>query len=223
MLESTRGLRMIVLASIALCIIASLTGAKGQDKNANALKIASVDISRIQDEYTAIKALKQELDNKQAALQTQLQTWQQNQLLSPADQQQLSDLAIKEKSANGLSAAEKATQDSLKDKSRKLSEDYQRLSGTAIVNATDQDQTQLKKYIALANDTEARATAAKTTLQNDMQAKIKDTAATAQKSIKDALDKIAKEKGYAVVFSADVAPYTEYDCTDDVLKLLNKK
>jgi Skp family chaperone for outer membrane proteins len=223
MLESTGGLRVVVLASIALCIIASLTGAKGQDKNSGGLKIASVDIGRIQEEYTTIKALKTELDSKQVALQTQMQTWQQNQLLTEADQKSLADLALKANSPNGLSAAEKSMQQGLLDKSRKLNDDYQRLQSVQIGQATDQDRQQLDGYIKLATATETRAKVAQQSLQTEMQAKIKDTAAAAQKSIKDTLEKVSKEKGYAVVFSSDVAPYTEFDCTDDVLKVLNKK
>lgn len=225
MSEPTRGLRVIVLSAIVLCIVASLTGASGQDKTAGGLRVANVDLQRLQNEYVPLKTFKEELDAKQNELDIQVRTWQQNPLLSAADQKTLSDLAIKDKMANGagLSAADKATQQRLLDASKKLNDDYTRLQGTAIGAVTDADKQQLNGYLKLANDTEARAQATKQQLQTDMQTRLASIADQAQKNMKDAFGKIAKEKGYNLILSAEIAPYAEYDCTDDVLKLMNKK
>ncbi len=225
MSEPTRGLRVIVLSAIVLCIVASLTGASGQDKTTGGLRVANVDLQRLQNEYVPLKTFKEELDAKQNELDIQVRTWQQNPLLSAADQKTLSDLAIKDKMANGagLSAADKATQQRLLDASKKLNDDYTRLQGTAIGAVTDADKQQLNGYLKLANDTEARAQATKQQLQTDMQTRLASIADQAQKNMKDAFGKIAKEKGYNLILSAEIAPYAEYDCTDDVLKLMNKK
>src|SRR5579871_1540303 len=110
-MNPNRELRVIVGLAIVLCIVASLRGASGEDKNTGGLRVASVDLNRMQNEYKLLKNFKQELDKKQEALSIQLQTWKQNPLLSEADQKALSDLNIKDKSApGGLSAAEKASQ-----------------------------------------------------------------------------------------------------------------
>ena len=122
-MNPNRELRVIVGLAIVLCIVASLRGASGEDKNTGGLRVASVDLNRMQNEYKLLKNFKQELDKKQEALSIQLQTWKQNPLLSEADQKALSDLNIKDKSApGGLSAAEKASQTKLMDQSRKLME-----------------------------------------------------------------------------------------------------
>jgi Skp family chaperone for outer membrane proteins len=223
MMESPRGLRVIVALAITLCIVASLTGAHGEDKNPGGLRVATVDINRMQNEYKVIKNFKQELDKKQEALRIQMQTMQQNPLLPEVDQKTLADLNIKDKSANGgLSPAEKTNQSKLVEHSRKLMDDYNRLQGTPIGAATDADKKLLQDYVRLAQDTETRANAAQSTLQNEMQTKLTDTAAQTQKSVHDALKVISKEKGYNLVLSSEIAPYAEYDCTDDVIKLLNK-
>jgi Skp family chaperone for outer membrane proteins len=222
-MNPNRELRVIVALAILLCIVASLTGARGQDKNAGGLRVATVDINRLQNEYKVIKSFKQELDIRQAALKIQLQTWQQNPLLSEADQKTLSDLNIKDKTAaGGLSAAEKTHQTALVEQSRKLNDDYNRLQGTAIGAATPHDKQQLQEYVTLVQGTEARATAAQSVLQTEMQTKLTDTAQQTQKSVHDALKTICKEKGYNLVLSSEIAPYADFDCTDDVVKVLNK-
>ncbi len=225
MSELARGLRVLVLAAIVLCIVASLTGASGKDTGTTGLRIASVDLQRLQNEYLPLKSFKQELDAKQEDLNIQVQTWQQNPLLNADDQKTLADFAIKEKAANGhgLSAAEQTTRQGLLNASNKLNDDYARLQGTGMGAATDADKQQLNTYIKLASDTEARAQALKQQLETDLKKELTDVLDQAQKRMKEAFGKIAKEKGCSLILSTEIAPYTEYDCTDDVLKLMNKK
>ena len=56
MLESQRGLRLIVLAAIALCIVASMTGARaGDDKSG--LRIAVVDMQKLNEDSVQVKGI----------------------------------------------------------------------------------------------------------------------------------------------------------------------
>ena len=221
-MNPNRGLRTIVALAIVLCITASLVAARGQDKNAGGLRVATIDLSHVQNEYKVLKAFKQELDKGQADLGIQFQTWQQNPLLAEADQKTLADLNIKDKAAVGLSAAEKTNQSKLIEDSRRMNADYQRLQGTAIGVITAADNKQLQDYVTRIRSTEARANAAKTALQAEMQNKFTTLAAEAQKKVHDTLKALAKEKGFNLVLSSDIAPYADYDCTDDVIKVMNK-
>lgn len=222
MLDAPRGFRVIVLATIALCIIATLTGARGQEKNGGAFRVANIDIARLQGEYNAIQIFNKDLSSKEDALQSQIQSWQQNALLSEADQKTLADLTIKEKNGT-ITPAEKGQQQKLQDQSKKLTDDYSRLQGTAIGAITNQDKEQLNTYVKLVTDTDNRATVAKQRMQDEIRAKVAETSDMVKKAMKSAVEKVAKEKNFSVIFTTDVAPYAEYDCTDDVLKILNKK
>jgi Skp family chaperone for outer membrane proteins len=222
-MNPNRGLRTIVALAIVLCITASLVAARGQDKNVGGLRVATIDLTRVRNEYTVLKAFKQEVDKRQEELGIQFQVWEQNPLLPEADQKTLGDLNIKEKAAaGGLSAAEKTNQSKLIEDSHRLNADYQRLQNTVIGAITPADDKQLQDYKTRIRSTEARANAAKTALQAEMQNKFTTLAAEAQKKVHETLKGLAKEKGFNLVLSSEIAPYAEYDCTDDVIKLMNK-
>jgi len=218
-----RKLCAIVVLAIGLCILVSTGGAHGEDKNTGGLHVATIDLTRVQAEYKALKNLKLEVDNKQETLTIQMQAWQQNALLAEADQKTLADLNIKEKSAAaGLTAAEKTNQSRLIAESHRLNDDYQRLQGTAPGAMIPGDKALLQDYVTRIQNTEARANAAKSAQQADLQNKLNTTVTAAQKSLHDALKTLAREKGFNLVLSSDIAPYADYDCTDDAIKLLNK-
>jgi Skp family chaperone for outer membrane proteins len=222
-MNPNRELRAIVALAILLCIVGSLTGARSEDKSAGGLRVATVDVGRVQNEYKVISNFKKEFDNKQQVLKIQLQTWQQNALLSETDQKMLADLTVKDKTAPGsLSAAEKTNQTKLLDQSRKLMDDYNRLQGTPVGAITDADKQKLQSYLTLANGTQARSDAAQQALQSEIQTKVADTAAQAQKNLQTALKTICKEKGYNLILNTEIAPFADNDCTDEVIKVLNK-
>src|ERR1041385_4874923 len=94
MSEPTPSLRLLVLALVTLCIVASLTGAKGQDKNG--LKIAVVSTDRILAESKFRIKSDADLKTKQNDIVTELNSWDNHRLLAEADQKVLAQLAIKE-------------------------------------------------------------------------------------------------------------------------------
>jgi Skp family chaperone for outer membrane proteins len=223
MMESSGGLRAIVALAIVLCIVASLTGARGEDKNAGGLRVAIIDIIRTQDEYKVIKNFRGEATKKQDAFKIQVATCQQNPLLSEADQKALTDLNVKEKTGGApLSTAEKKAQTDLLEKSRKINDEYSRLQSTAAGQLSEKDKAQLEGLIRSGSETENRLKVTEQSLTSEMQTRVADTAAQTQKNMKEALKQVAKEKGFNLVLSAEFAPYADYDCTDDVIKVLNK-
>jgi len=224
MLDSKRGLRLIASLAIILCIVASLTGARGEDKTTGGLRIATIDIDRVSNECKVLKAFRQEVEKRKQLINVQVQISRQNPLLTETEQKSLADLSLKEKTPGGpaLTGAEKATQSALTDKSRKLFDDYQRLQGTAIGAVTEQDKAKLVEYQKLGTDSEARSKALADQAEAELQTKGADLMAQTKKNLHDALHTVAKEKGYNLVLNSEMAPYADFDCTDDVIKLLNK-
>jgi len=226
MTDSTRGLRVIVSLAIILCIVASLSGAAARrdDKNAGVLRIATIDIDRVSSDYKPLKTFKQDVDKRKETVKVQAQTWQQNNLLTEAEQKTLSDLNFKDRTVGGpvLAAAEKTQQTALIEKGRKLAEDFQRLQNTAIGAATEQDKAKLVEYQRLFTETESRVNTLTTQAEAELTNRYNELMAQTQKNLHDSLRTVAKEKQYSLVLTAGVAPFAEYDCTEDVIKLMNK-
>src|SRR5260221_1692231 len=111
MSEPTRGLRAIVLAAIILCIVASMVGARAQDKG---LRIGVVSPGRLLTEYKFAKSSREELQKMQDEFNLTMQTWDHYHMLSPTDQDILTKLTLKEATdPNGMTKAEKEQKKSL--------------------------------------------------------------------------------------------------------------
>jgi outer membrane protein len=217
--QPTPSLRLIYLAAIVCCIVASLTGARAeQDKNPGGLKVAVVNQHRLGDDYKYAQKTLQDLQKKEADFLTMLQTWQQNNLLSEADQKALSDLNVKD--ANTLSADEKARKQKLLDQSKRLFDELLALQTRPQLNVAENDR--LKEFSRLQADTEKRIKDRQGELQQQEQ---QDVGRLRDKVLADTnagIAKVAKEKGYNLVFSSDVVLYADNDITDQVLKEINK-
>ncbi len=221
MSEPTRGLRAIVLGAIVLCIVASLTGAKaGQDKNGG-LRIATVDPVTILTQAANIVATKNQLQKQQSDTLLRLQTWQQNPLLSEADQVALSDIALAEATTNGASAQQKSQKDKLTGQSKTLVDEFNSLQSKQAA-LTQAEKDRLNVLTRAGSDTESRINLRKRESDEDLQKQANALDAKASKDMKDSINKVAKDKGFNLVFRNDVAFYADNDITDAVLAQMNK-
>ncbi len=209
----------IVLGIVALCIVASLTGAHGQDKNGG-FRAGVIHIDRLQNEYKVIKDFNQQLQQKQNAMRDRLNVYEANPYLAEQDQQKLADLLAMQGTPKGLTAADKTQLQQLQSQSAQYAQQVQTLS--SIQNPTPAQKQQIDTFAASKASTDsnvsALATQAKQTFQND----IDQEQVQVKKSINSALTQVAKQEGISIVFSSDIAPYAQIDCTDSVLKILNK-
>jgi Skp family chaperone for outer membrane proteins len=221
MSEPSRGLRAIVMGLIALCIIASLTGAKGDDKQAG-LRVAVVDKVRLGSEYKFAVASDSAIHKQESDALTVLQTWQQNYLLQEADQRTLSDLVLAENTPVGLNPQQKANKQKLLDQSKSLLERFNALQTKQVGALTQADKDDIARLTKAASDTDARLTAHKQAVEKDLQKQVADNATKLLKDVREGVKAVAKEKGYNLVFSNDVVWYAENDITDQVLGHLNK-
>lgn len=211
----------IVLGAIVWGIVASLSHAFADAKNpASDVRFASVDMGRIQTEYKLVAQYRQQMQQSQAQQEAILTVMINNPFLSEQDQKTLADLTQKANTPAGLTPAEKTQLQQLQDQSKKANDDFQRLRQAQ--NLSQQDQQTLQNYLNLEQATEARVNTLKQQFQADLQNKLDTAMAQLNKNIREAIATVAKEKGYVLVLDNSLAPYAQADCTDDVLKILNK-
>ena len=224
MLESPRGLRLIVLAAIVLCIVASLTGAHakaGDDRGG--LRIAIIDLQKVQDEYKLVKAFKDITTKQGNDLQTESEVLQRNALLAEADQKTLVELAVKEKSTPaGLAKADADKKKTLETQSTALRDDYIRLQQTPAVALKEGEDKKLKEYIRLELETGTRFKAHQTQLNRDSDTKLKELEQNYHDKLEKALTDVSKKNNFNLILNNQVAPHADAECTKDVVDLMNK-
>ncbi len=223
MLDSNRGLHIIVGLFTTMGIIAALTAQAGMQKeNPNAaLKIASVDSARLMAEYKATTSADEDINKKKNDILTQLRSWQQNPLLNDKEQTELAQLTAQENSPAGLNDAQKTRKKVLMDSSKAKLDEFQALQQKQGQLAPA-DNVKLTDYTKAASDSTSRIEARQREADADLQKQISTITVKLQKDVKDAIAKVAKEKNYTLVLNGDLALYAENDITKDVLVHLNK-
>ncbi len=220
--QLTPSLRLVVITLVVGCVVASLTGAKAKELAADngGLKIAVVNPARLILETKFYKTSTDELNKLQSDTSLMIRTWDQNSLLSEADQKMLSELAIQENTPAGLDAGKKAQKQKLLDQGKRLFDESVSLQTKQQLNQADQDR--LREFARLDADTKKREQDKATTVKEEIDKKL---AAIREKTDKDArenLNKVAKKDGYNLVFSSEVLLYSENDITDKILAEMNK-
>jgi Skp family chaperone for outer membrane proteins len=217
----TPSLRLVVIILVVGCVVASLTGAtaKGAPGD-NGLKIAVVNPARLIIESKFYKAETDKLQKLQQDTQLRIRTWDQNSLLSQADQQALADLTIEEGSKAGLDAAKKAEKQKLLDRGKALFDESVALQTKA--NLVQNEQDRLREFARLDADTKQREQAEATKVKSQIDTKLTEVRDATDKSARDSLNKIAKKDGYNMVFSSEVLLYADNDITDKVVGDINK-
>jgi Skp family chaperone for outer membrane proteins len=216
-----RGLNGIVALAITLCIVASLTGARAADDKTTGLKCAIVDSSRLTTESRKAEALRTYVTKADADATVELRFYAQNPLLSQAEQEEGAKLALAQAAPNADPAGATRLKQ-LTDKNTNLMKQFDDLKNTAPANMTPDKSQQLKDDVNAGQATQERINALKNNRQQQVQQEVTNREKALVKEIRDAIAKVAKEKGFNLVFNADVCLYAETDVTNDVLKALDK-
>lgn len=220
MKPTTPNMRLLYLATIVMCVVLSLTGARGDDKPANPLKIAVVNAAKLINEYKYTVKSSEELNKKKDDIVTELNSWDQHRYLPEGDQRALGAIAVKEQNKIELTDAEKATKKRLEETSKQLFDEYLALQTNKA--PTPQDSARMKALNQLEADTGTRIKASQAAAQAALQKQADDAQTKMDKDVHDTIVKVAKSKGVNLVFSSQVVYYCETDLTDDVLKELNR-
>ena len=223
MSEPKIGLRTIVLACIVLCITVTMQGARAADDKTTGLKVASVDIVKLNSDYIAFNKNSKVLSDKLQANLTVLRTMQQHMLLVEADHKALADLLVAEATQQGgLNPAQKDQKQKLLDKSKALGLEFNELQQKKVGELQPQDKDKINGFIRSQTEGEARIQKLQQEMSETLQAEDAKNKTAALKGVRDAISKVAKDKGISVVFSNDVVWFADNDITEAVLKDLNK-
>jgi outer membrane protein len=221
--NSAQGLffiRATVLAAIVLGIVASTTSWAGQDKSG--LRVAVVNPGRLLAEYKYAKASNDALEKLDGEAKVAIETWRRFPLLTAADQDALVKLVQKENTPGAeMTKPEKDQEQALKTKQEVLLKEYQDLQGKPNGQTTPQDSARMEAIGKLKTDTDNRIKAKMADASTEIGKRQEEFNQKIDKDVKEALSKVAKDKGMNLVFSSQVVYYADVDITDDVLKHLN--
>ena len=143
-------------------------------------------------------------------------------MLALTDQHRLGDLTVEASTAGANFPADKvAEKKKLEEQSKTLIDEFNRLQGNQA--PSDVERNRITVLVRANSDTESRITAEDQKSQADLQQQFADASNKLVKDMRDSVSKIAKEKGYALVLSNDVAWYADADLTDQILTAMNKK
>lgn len=223
MLETPRGLRLIVLAAIVLCIVASLTGARaGQAKGE--LRIAIVDMQRISDEYALVKNYYEQADKQEKDFKIEVDVMQRNYLLPDADRKALIALKIKEANpATPLTKADLEKKTALEMQSKNLYDEWSKLQTSQVQQIGPNEQAKINDYSKRQKEASDYLAGREQAIKLELGTKGKEIKVIFDENRQNALTDVAKKNNYSLILDKQIAPYAEFDCTKDVLTQLNKK
>ncbi|HLJ54693.1 MAG TPA: OmpH family outer membrane protein [Chthonomonadaceae bacterium] len=214
-------MRATVFAAIVLGVVAALAAHGADDKNG--LRIAVVNPGRLLAEYKYAKQSNDTLEKIGNDAKLYIDTWRRYPLLSMTDQETLAKLRQQEATVGAnMSKQEKDQLQGLITKHDNLVKEYNALLAKPNGDTTPADADRLTQLGKAKADTEARIKSKDTDASTEITKRQDEFNQKIDKDVREALNKVAKEKGMNLVFSSQVVLFADTDITDDVLKHLNK-
>ena len=208
---------MFVLAVAALALTGTVTSAPVRAAEAPVgVPFGSVDVQKVLAGYTKKASYDQQIQQTQARLAGYMQQQSNSPMLSKADQDQLGALLAKPSPTDQDTAAISQLQAKSTAAVQSLATLQQK------PNPTDADKAQLADLLKQQDAGKAALDATYKGYQDQVQKANDDLSQKLSAEVKAAIVEVAKQKGLAVVFDAQIAIYTANDITDDVVKRLNK-
>lgn len=209
--------KIVVLAGVALALTGTVAAVPVRAADAPAAStFGSVDVQKVLAGYTKKATYDDQINQLNARLQAYMQQQSSSPMLSKADQDQLGALLAKPSPTD----QDKVTISQLQQKSTQAVQELAALQQKP--NPTDADKARLAQLQQMQDAGKQALDDTYKGYQDQVQAA---NAALSQKlsdEVKAAITDVAKQRGLAVVFDAQVAIYTTNDITDDVVKRLNK-
>ena len=218
MSQSLAWWRLLVLACVVACIALAIAASGGQAAKPSAT-FATVDLQKVNSDYKAMQTAQADFQQMAAKFQARLQRRRSMPYLTEAEQQQLDTLS--EKGAQQTDA-DRAAIKTLTDKASQLKATADALSQKSEKDLTPDDKTKIAANQAQLQ--EAAQTLDKMTDDINNQLKEYDQTNTDRlmKDLRTAVQKVAEQKGYSIVFNSQIALYAGPDITQAVINELNK-
>jgi len=183
----------------------------------SAQKLGVVDISKVVESSELGKANQTAFSDLKKRREGLLEFIDQTRVLTNEQAQRLHDLVVKET----ISDTEKAEMDRIKAEATASNKKSVELSGKP--NLTPEERQLLQEYADRAANMERVGNLYLTEFTRDLQAWADKTKVSSLEKARVAVQEIAKQGGYTVVFEVGVAPYGANDLTDASLQAMNAK
>lgn len=210
--------RTLVLSTIVMCIVFAVR-ASGQDKKPGGF--ATVDLIKVQTEFKEKAKVEGDIRAMQARLQRAIDRRRELPLLAEAKHKELDELLDKDVAAR--SDKEKKRIDELNTEGTGLTAEARKLQQKDQKDLNDADKKKISENEAILVAMQQSLAA----LQEEGMAKIQQfvntNTETLLKQMRNAVAKVAEQKGIAIVFNSEVAPYAGADITQAVVSEVNKK
>jgi Skp family chaperone for outer membrane proteins len=217
MSQSPAWWRALVLSTIVLCIVFAVS-ASGQDKKTGST-FATVDFQKIATSYGQREEVEKTIRTMRAKFDARLQRRDNMPLLTEVEQKELDTLTEKDNPSD----ADKKRIKELTDKGQRLGTEIQALRQKADKDLTDADKQKIKDAEAAFIQAQQQYGNMKEDLTNQLQQYGTTNGDKLVGQIREAVKRVAEQKGVSIVFSSEVALYAGADLTDPVLAELNKK
>ena len=210
--------RALVLSTIVLCIVFAVS-ASGQDKKPGTYGI--VDFERLQNDYKKKATLESDLQALRSKLERRLGRRDTMPFLTEDEQKELDKLY--DKDATQRTDPEKKRITELEQKSEATNKEISALRQKPEKDLTDADRARIKTVDEQWQKAQQTFAGLKEQADNELRQFITANTATLKKDVNEAVKKIAEQRGLAIVFNSEVAPYASVDITTQVLSELNTK
>jgi Skp family chaperone for outer membrane proteins len=211
--------RALVLSCVVLCI-AFAVGASGQGSKATTT-FATVDTQKVANEFRERQAVETELRLMQAKYQGRLQRRDNYPFLTEDEHKQLDQLT--EKDPQQQTPADKTKIEELLKKGQQLATDIDALRQKPDKDLTEADKQKLRDAETAFQKAKQQYAVIKDQLESEFGLAGKAKSDALIKAVRDAVAKVAEQKGISIVFNSEVALYAGMDITPQVLAELNKK
>jgi len=213
-------MRYFGLCLLGILLAAALFAAPsraGEAAPTSAPLFAVVDMEKVFDGYEAYKAANQEFRSYFMEVERQLEMNRRLRLLEDGEAQEIKDL----RAAVALSPEKKMRLQQLEALSDAREQELMALDqkGTSL---TPEEQARKEYLTATAGKRAAQVAAEEKRLTEARQKRNEEISAPFNQTMKNALEKVAKQNRVSVIFNKEVVLWTPLDLTDAVLAELNK-
>lgn len=209
--------RLLVL----MCVVASIAvamSASGEQAAKPAATFATVNVQKLNSQYKDMQTALSDLQQMQSNFRARLERRRGMVFLTEEEQKQLDTLS--EKGAQQTDA-DKATVKQITDKAGQLKVEFETLSQKPDKELTPDDRTKIADRQKLLQKAQQVFEA----LNDELNNKLKEFDTTSNdrldKAVHAAVEKVAQQKGYTIVFNGQIALYAGVDITQAVANELN--
>ncbi len=208
-----KGVRFFQLGWVLF--LATLAVALGSAFQGPVEKVGSADINRMMDESDFGKSIKDQLDKMRAAREDVLTFIDQNRVLTIEQATQIRDLSLRP----SRTKEEQAQLDSLKAAVVAANKRWTELATKP--NMTPEERTLVQDYADRAQKMNDLGSRWVRDFTSDIDSWVEKQKAESNRRARVAIQEVAKQQGYTVVYDSVFVPFTANDITDACITAMN--